>query len=114
MSVVKKPWGEEAWMEVNDKYVVKKLFMKGGSKCSLQYHEKKLESFFVLYGKLNFTVGDDINNLTTTEVGPGFFTTIQPGTIHRMSAIIDSEYLECSTIELDDVVRLKDDFGRVK
>ena len=38
---IKKPWGAEEVIEINEKYMVKKLTMKVGHRCSLQYHEKK-------------------------------------------------------------------------
>lgn len=37
---------------------------------------------------------------------------ITPGTIHYMEAVTDCDILEVSTPELDDVVRLKDRYGR--
>ena len=58
-----KPWGSETILEQNDHYVVKKLFMKAGYKCSLQYHENKKETFYLLNGEMKFTIGDDINHL---------------------------------------------------
>jgi hypothetical protein len=50
---IDKPWGYEELLECNDKYVVKKLFMKKGNSCSIQYHELKTETIVVLSGKLN-------------------------------------------------------------
>ena len=40
-----KPWGYEKILELNKKYVLKELFMKKGHRCSLQYHQKKMETF---------------------------------------------------------------------
>ena len=37
---------------------------------------------------------------------------ITPGTVHYMQAVTDCDVLEASTPELDDVVRLKDRYGR--
>ncbi len=37
---------------------------------------------------------------------------VTPGTVHYMEAITDCDVLEASTPELDDVVRLKDRYGR--
>ena len=111
---IDKPWGYENLIEVNNDYVVKELFMKEGHSCSLQYHEKKHETFYVLSGELKFYVGSDINSLTTLILKPGDHHTIEPLVIHRMEAIIDSLYLESSTNFLDDVIRLDDKYGRVK
>ena len=35
-----------------------------------------------------------------------------PGTIHRMEGLEESVYLEASTPDLDDVVRISDDYNR--
>jgi mannose-6-phosphate isomerase-like protein (cupin superfamily) len=110
---IEKPWGWEKWIEVNTNYVVKELFMTAGNSCSLQYHEKKHESFYVLKGQLKFEVGPTKENLTEMILNEGEYYTIEPFVVHRMSAIIDSLYLESSTNFLDDVIRLEDKYGRV-
>lgn len=107
-----KPWGKEELIECNDNYVVKKLFMKKNECCSLQYHELKKETIYVLNGKLRLYIGTDINNLEKKEMKPGESINISPFTIHRMEGIEDSEYLECSTVELWDVIRLSDKYKR--
>ena len=109
---VEKPWGRENLIEYNDNYVVKKLFMKAGECCSMQYHELKKETIYVLDGKLKLYIGNDIENLEEKIMFPGDSISISPFTIHRMEGIEDSEYLECSTNELWDVVRLKDKYKR--
>ena len=109
---VDKPWGKEELIEYNDNYVVKKLYMKANECCSMQYHELKRETIYVLKGKLKLYIGSDIDNLEIKEMIPGDKITITPYTIHRMEGIDDSEYLECSTPELWDVIRLKDKYKR--
>lgn len=118
MTFIEKPWGFEELIEKNDSYVVKKLGMNKGCRCSLQYHKYKVETFYVLSGKLKLTLGDldeegNATNLTEQEVGPGFTITLPAYKVHRMEGLEDSEYLEASTTELDDVVRLADDYKRV-
>jgi len=108
-----KPWGWEKWIEVNKGYVVKELFMKAGHRCSLQYHKKKHESFYVIEGCLKFYVGDSKENLSEILLNKKDFYTIEPLVIHRMEALVDSLYLESSTNFLDDVIRLEDSYGRV-
>ncbi len=110
--IVDKPWGKEELIEYNDMYVVKKLYMYRGECCSMQYHELKRETIYVLKGKLRLYIGKDIDNLDITELIPGDRITIIPYTIHRMEGIEDCEYLECSTPELWDVIRLKDNYNR--
>lgn len=110
---VEKPWGYEELIECNDNYVVKKLFFKQGNSCSIQYHELKAETMIVLSGKLKIYIGDDINNLDSKIYTSGDYVTIKPYTIHRAEALEDSLMIECSTNQLWDVVRLKDNYNRV-
>lgn len=109
---IEKPWGFENLIEYNDNYVVKELFMKKGHKCSLQYHELKKETVYVLSGKLKVYLGDKEDKLEIQIMERGENVTIEPYKIHRMEAIEDSLYLECSTNQLWDVVRLQDAYGR--
>jgi len=108
-----KPWGHEELIEKNEKYVVKRLFMEKDHRCSLQYHEYKKETIYVLDGTLKISIGDDINNLIDMLLYKGMYITIFPKIIHRMEGVTDTYYLESSTPELDDVVRLKDDYNRI-
>ena len=110
---IEKPWGYEKIIENNEKYVVKELFMKKGNSCSLQYHESKKETVYVLKGKLSYTEGSTVEQLSVRELNVHDTVTIDPYTIHRMEALEDCLYLEASTSELDDVVRLRDSYGRV-
>jgi quercetin dioxygenase-like cupin family protein len=110
---IDKPWGYEELIECNDKYVVKKLFMKTGHSCSIQYHELKTETILVFSGKLNIYIGDSVENLIKKEYLAGETVTIKPYTVHRMEAVEDSIYYETSTNELWDVVRLQDNYNRV-
>ena len=110
---IEKPWGYEELLECNDKYVVKKLCMKKGNSCSIQYHELKTETIIVLSGKLNIYIGNKLENLVVKEYISGETITIKPYTIHRMEANEDSLYIEASTNELFDVVRLQDNYNRV-
>ena len=112
MTVITKPWGFEQLLEHNSRYVLKRLVMNKGFRCSLQYHREKTETIFVLSGKLLILVQEPDSSPSENIYLPGTSLTIQPGVIHRMSAIEDCEYLEASTPELADVVRLSDDFQR--
>jgi len=109
---VEKPWGYEELIECNDKYVVKKLFMKTGHSCSIQYHKLKKETIMVLNGILKISTGSSIETLTSKLYNTGDTITIEPYTIHRMESIEDCLYTETSTNELWDVVRLQDNYGR--
>jgi mannose-6-phosphate isomerase len=107
--LVDKPWGTEELIEYNDHYVVKKLFIKKEEYCSMQYHELKRKTIYILSGKIKLYLGtltDDINNLNYKILGSNDNITIEPYTIHRVEGIEDSYYLETSTNELWDDVKL--------
>ena len=105
---IDKPWGYEEILETNDKYTVKRLLMKKGHQCSYQYHEYKMETIVALSGKLHIIYEDREEILM-----PGEVATIKPLEKHRMAGREeDALYLECSTSELDDVIRVEDDYGR--
>ena len=90
------------------------LHVKEGQSLSLQYHNVKDETIRILSGKLLFETKakDEDGPLHPREMGPGDTFHITPGTIHRMTGLEDTDVLEVSTPELDDVVRLEDRYGR--
>jgi len=108
MKIVEKPWGHEEWLVVNDHYVMKKLVVNPGQKLSLQYHERKMETMYCVKGTGQLQMeGKFIPMLA------GVFYTINPGEIHRLVAGKHKlVIIECSTPELEDVVRLEDDYFR--
>ena len=112
MQIIEKPWGKEEVIEINDKYMMKKLTMLKGHRCSLQLHNHKKETIYVLSGQLRIISGPDQDNLTGKIYSEGESITISPGVVHRMEGLEDSIYLEASTPEMDDVVRLVDDYER--
>jgi quercetin dioxygenase-like cupin family protein len=73
----------------------------------------KDETIFLWTGKLLFEIQEG-ETLVKREMTPGESVHITPHTIHRMTAIEDSDIFEVSTPELDDVVRLEDRYGRIK
>lgn len=109
--IIKKPWGYEEVIEINKKFMFKKLFMKKNHQCSLQYHNKKKESVYVLSGKLQVTVIKNKKKKVKI-LTKGQNILINPKEIHRMKAKSNCFYLEASTPEIKDVVRLKDDYKR--
>ena len=106
---VDKPWGYELRFIRTDRYAGKVLFIKAGSQLSLQYHDAKDEAFFVQSGTLDLVLGQEQR---AVRMEPGESAHITPGTIHRFRAVTDVLLFEVSTPELEDVVRLEDDFGR--
>jgi len=112
--IIEKPWGREEVIEINDKYMVKKLTMWAGHRCSLQYHNIKKETIYVLSGILKIFQGKNQHSLEEKLYRAGDTITIPPGLIHRMEGVEDAVYLEASTPEMDDVVRLVDDYQRAQ
>ena len=112
--IIEKPWGKEEVIEINSSYMMKKLTMYAGHRCSTQYHNFKRETIYVLSGKLKIYWGNKIDQLKSRVYKSGESITIPPKLIHRMEAIEDSIYLESSTPEMEDVVRLQDDYKRTK
>ncbi len=113
MNIIRKPWGSEMIIEINDKYMLKKLTMFKNHRCSLQYHKSKVETIYVINGKLRITMGSNKNKLSEKIFISGESVTILPGIIHRMEGITECTYLESSTPEINDVIRLADDYDRV-
>jgi mannose-6-phosphate isomerase len=111
---IKKPWGHEEIWAHTDKYVGKILFIEAGKRLSLQYHNLKEETILVKDGKLLLEAGNSKDSLDQIVLNPGQTYHIPPKLLHRMSAINDTFVVEVSTPELDDVVRIEDDYGRSK
>jgi len=114
MQIIEKPWGKEEVIEINDKFMVKRLTMWKNHRCSLQYHNQKKETIYVLEGELKIISGTDQKNLIEKIYTNGQSITIPPGVVHRMEGVTDCVYLESSTPEMEDVVRLVDDYDRAE
>jgi len=109
---VDKPWGHEIIWAHTDRYVGKLLVIETGRRLSFQYHEAKDEWIHVLSGRLLLTLENDAGVVEDIEVGPGGGARVAVRRRHRYTAIETCTVIEVSTPELDDVVRLEDDFGR--
>lgn len=113
-ATVDKPWGHELIWARTDRYVGKILHVRAGEALSLQYHRIKDETIMVLAGRLSFEFFGEGEVPSTRELGPGEPFHVPPGLRHRMVAIEDTDVLEVSTPELEDVVRLEDRYGRTE
>ena len=109
---VPKPWGHELIWAHTDRYVGKVLVIEAGKRLSLQRHEIKDEAIYVLSGRLRLYLEDDEGVVQVEELGAGDHRHVATGRIHRYEALERVELMEVSTPELDDVVRLEDDYGR--
>ena len=109
---VDKPWGHELIWSLTDQYCGKILVIETGERLSLQRHERKDEWIHVLSGRMRLYLEDDGGEVVVGELGAGEGAHVPTGRIHRYEAIERVELVEVSTPELDDVVRLEDDYGR--
>lgn len=107
-----KPWGREIWFAWTNRYAGKILEIKKGHRFSLQYHEKKWESQYVASGKVKFTYGAHSKKLRSKILRAGDKVDIPARMIHRAEALAKTVLFEVSSPELDDVVKLEDDYGR--
>ena len=110
-----KPWGEEIIWALTDKYVGKILHINEGHKLSLQYHRIKEETIYVVEGTLELILEEGSrreNESLILQVGDTYH--IKPLTIHRFAATqgTDVKLMEVSTTELNDIVRIEDDYSR--
>lgn len=109
---IPKPWGYELIFAHTERYVGKILHINKGEILSLQYHEMKEETLYVVDGELRLTIEHD-GDRREMSLRKGEAFHIPPRLIHRMEAVLDTDVAEVSTTELDDVVRLEDRYGRV-
>jgi mannose-6-phosphate isomerase len=111
---VEKPWGFELIWAHTDRYAGKLIVVETGRRLSLQLHRVKDETIYVATGKLRLHLENDDGEIATREMGPGDHCRIPDGRRHRFEAIERVEIVEVSTPELDDVVRIEDDYSRVE
>lgn len=113
MKIIEKPWGREEILVHTENYVLKRMVINSGHRMSLQYHEKKEETIYVI-SEDPLLVWTSKSDKDFFEVVKGEHIHIKPGDIHRFGAtkLGPCVILECSTTELEDVVRLSDDYSR--
>jgi len=134
MKLIKKHWGHELWIAdgTSTPYASKRILFKAGNRTSLQVHEYKIETNYVLsgegvlhrsrepldiakfleHGMTPQAVEAYEHSFERIDLKPGVVFDVQPGYVHRVIATTDLEFMETSTTELDDVIRLQDDAGR--
>ena len=119
---ISKPWGSERIWAQTDRLAGKVIQIQAGDRLSLQYHREKEEAIYVLKGSLKLYIAesgasaapeDQAKSLAIRVLCPGESALIPVGTVHRFEAVEDVELIEISTPELDDVVRIEDDYGRI-
>jgi mannose-6-phosphate isomerase-like protein (cupin superfamily) len=110
---VEKPWGYESWWAHADRYVGKLIHVDEGKRLSWQFHEHKDETMHCLSGSAILVHEDQNGKIIEEPLKPGESFRITPGMKHRLKAGVGGcDVLEASTPEVDDVIRLEDDYGR--
>ena len=113
-----KPWGKEVWINfrkgesVGDeekRYIMKKLYIRKGTKTSFQYHVNKVETNFLVKGSVEAWFEDEKNHIDIKILKAGSIWTIPAGVKHRIITLEDIILMESSSPEVDDVVRIEDD-----
>ncbi len=129
--IVTKPWGMEVWLrepteeeKINGNgYCYKRIYLSAGNRTSLQYHEKKFETNYVIKGEAEVWLQDEQGEtsleidgkryaFSVTQRGPNYFFDVVPPRIHRIRALTDLVLQEVSNPFVDDVIRLQDDARR--
>jgi mannose-6-phosphate isomerase-like protein (cupin superfamily) len=112
MKIVEKPWGRELWIAHTDRYALKIIEFNQGTRSSLQYHVQKHEHIYVDSGRLQVELENERGEMDLIVLGPGDVIENQPGRKHRVTALDKVRLIEVSTPELEDVVRVQDDYQR--
>lgn len=110
---IEKPWGFELhWTPTDLPYAGKLLHINAGARLSLQLHDQKRESWFLLHGRVKVVWQDTTGTLVETELTMGVGYTCSLGQQHRLIGITDCEIIEVSTPEIGTTWRLEDDYAR--
>ena len=110
---VDKPWGYELhWVPADAPYIGKILHINAGARLSLQLHDEKQESWFVMNGKAAVIWENDKGELVQTELQAGQGYSTKLGQRHRLVGLTDCDVIEASTPELGTTWRLEDDYAR--
>ena len=110
--VVHKPWGKEEWLELNDAYCYKRIYINAGYKTSYQYHQFKKETNYIIDGTAEVWLENDEGVVEKKIMKGGEFFNVTPPKKHRVIAITDIILQEVSTPHVDDVFRIDDEFHR--
>jgi mannose-6-phosphate isomerase-like protein (cupin superfamily) len=111
---VEKPWGYEIhWVPEGLHYMAKILHIEAGKRLSLQIHDKKQETYWLLSGECNLLQENQAGEIEVVHLEKGKGYTTRVGQRHRHQAVTDCDVVEASTIELGTTYRLEDDYNRV-
>ncbi len=108
-----KPWGWEIlWTPEDLPYTGKILHVMAGKRLSLQVHDAKQETWYLLRGHAKAVRENDRGELEEVELKPGIGYTNRVGQRHRLVGVTDIDVLEVSTPEIGTTHRLEDDYQR--
>jgi mannose-6-phosphate isomerase len=111
---IEKPWGYEIhWVPENVPYMGKVLHVNEGARLSLQVHDEKQESWFIMAGNGSVIWENNKGELIETTLEPGKGYSTQIGQKHRLKGLSGGcDILEVSTPEAGTTWRLEDDYAR--
>ena len=110
---IDKPWGYEIhWVPEGMPYMGKLLHIEGGKRLSLQVHDQKQESYWLINGECNLIMDNEKGELSTIQMVKGKGYTTRVGQRHRHQAVTDCDIIEVSMPESGNTWRLEDDFAR--
>jgi mannose-6-phosphate isomerase-like protein (cupin superfamily) len=110
---IEKPWGYEIhWVPNDMPYMGKILHIDAGRRFSMQLHDQKQETWWLLKGECNLILENTKGKLETIKMQKGVGYTTAIGQRHRQEAVTDCDVMEVSTPELGTTWRLEDDYAR--
>mgnify|MGYP000257920931 CR=1 FL=1 len=111
---IEKPWGWEIHFVPDDKpYMGKIIHIREGARLSLQKHDKKLESWYLMNGRaVVIWESEEDGELFETELETKKGYSCEVGQRHRLKGITDCDVIEVSTPEIGTTYRLEDDYKR--
>lgn len=112
MKKISKPWGKEVWLELNNFYCYKRIYINKGFRTSLQYHEHKFETNYIIEGEAEVWIENHKGVIEKKYMKKDDYFSIKPPSKHRVVALTDLILQEVSTPEVDDVIRIEDDTKR--
>ncbi len=108
-----KPWGYELhWVRDDAPYMGKLLHINEGARLSLQVHDEKQESWFIVTGRAAVIWENEEGELIETELQAGVGYSTKIGQKHRLKGLTDCDIMEVSTPEAGTTWRLDDDYSR--
>jgi mannose-6-phosphate isomerase len=109
-----RPWGSYTVLEDQPGHKVKRIVVAPGKRLSYQRHFQRSEHWFVVAGNGRVTVDGAVS-----DVAPGASVDVAVGVAHRVENCGEAElvFIEVqhgTYFGEDDIVRLQDDYGRVR